>query len=214
MPSNRQFGSTSARCVSDADGADSARMHRRRRRRRHGSYSRRLCTSRSAMTLPEVMVGVALSSIVMGVLISLAIALKQRDRAIRSFAVESERRCELAELLRTDIRRAARVSLPDAMALVVTRPDGGETRYELTRAGCKRTVADSGGGKPRFDLFTVGSVTSWSLEPGPRGRRPLFAVTLNRASQKADKDSRRVPLLVYAALGADLPSTAAVAKSD
>jgi hypothetical protein len=180
-------------------------------------YERLGCTPRvlrSAMTLPEVMVGVALSSIVMGVLISLTIALKQRDRAIHSFAVESDGRCKLAELLRADIRSAIDVSISDHTMLVVTRSDGGEVRYELTPAGCKRSVSEPTRGRPRIDLFTIGKAAAWKLEMGPHGRRPLFVVTLNRALQAIGDDSPTVSLLVYAALGADVPAARAAVKPE
>jgi hypothetical protein len=170
---------------------------------------------RAAMTLVEVAVVVAVSSIVMGVLVSLAIALFQRDRAIRSFAVESDRRSEMAELLRTDIRRATDVKLLSDNVLLVTLYNGTEVRYELAETNCKRTVSMPEGSKPRFDSFAVGKAVSWSLEPGPPGRRPLFIVTLNRATRTADASARPNPLLlVYAALSADLPAAVATISSE
>jgi hypothetical protein len=169
---------------------------------------------RAAMTLPEVMVAVTLSSLVMGVLITLTIALKQRDRTIRSFAVESERRGELAELLRTDIRSATGVSLASATMLVVKRPGGGEVRYDLAASGCNRTVVEPNGSKVQFDSYVVGTATSWSLAPGPAGRRPLFVVTLNRSPGSKDTEARQIPLLVYGALGADLPAGVAAARAE
>jgi hypothetical protein len=157
------------------------------------------------MTLPEVIVAVTLSSIVLSVLISFTIALKQRDRTIRSFGVESERRRELAELLRTDIRDAVDVSLPSKTTLVVKRPGDSEIRYELTANGCNRTVVEPTGSKAQFDSYAVGAAISWSLEQGPAGRRPLFVVTMNRRPRSSATDAGSVPLLVYAALGADVP---------
>jgi hypothetical protein len=157
------------------------------------------------MVLVEVLVVTALSTIVMGTVISLAVVMIQRDRAIRSFAVQRERQSELAEKIRTEIRLADDVSLPAETMLVVTAADGTQTRYELTRSGCRRTVTEPGEDKPGFDLFAVGPATSWTLEKGPPGRRPLLIVTLNRAAPNADLDARPAPLIVYAALGADLP---------
>jgi hypothetical protein len=166
---------------------------------------RRASAAARGMVLVEVLVVTALSTIVMGTVISLAVVMLQRDRAIRSFAVQRERQSELAEKLRTEIRQAIDVSLPAETMLVVTAVNGAQTRYELTRAGCRQTVTGPGRDNPGIDLFAVGPATSWTLEKGPPGRRPLFIVTLNRAAPNADPDARPAPLIVYAALGADLP---------
>jgi hypothetical protein len=163
------------------------------------------------MTLVEVSVVVALSSVVMGVLISLTVALKQRDRTIHSFALESERQSELAELLRSDIRGAVDVSLLSDTVLVMTRPGGGGIRYEISPTNCQRVIADPRGAKPRFDSFAITGASNWSLEPGPVGRRPLLFVTLNRARPGNDKNAGRFPLLVTSVLGADVPIPVAAA---
>jgi hypothetical protein len=156
------------------------------------------------MMLLEVMVVAALTTVVMGVVISFMIALRQRDQSIRSFAVQCERQSELAEVLRTDIRQAADVTLPAETLLVVTAAGGGETRYELTATGCRRTVARPGRQQPGIDWFAVGPATSWTIDEGPPGSRPLLVVILKYTDSKSHTGARQLPMLVYAALGADL----------
>jgi hypothetical protein len=160
---------------------------------------------RSAISLLEVMVVTAVSTVIMGAVIFLAIALKQRDHAVRKLAVESERQSELAETLRSDIRLASDVSLPAETLLVVTAPDGRQMRYELAASGCRRTVVEPGVTAPRVELFLVGAAALWELDNGPAGRRPLRIVTLRRPVATVDARASGMPLLVYAALGADLP---------
>jgi hypothetical protein len=175
-----------------------------KRIRRH-LLSRREVAVPQAMVLIEMIVVAALAAMVMGVVISLTVALKKRDQAIRAFGVQCTRQSELAELLRTDIRQASDVSLPAETMLVITGVDGRGSRYELTATGCRRTVTTPGEGQPGLDWFAVGPATSWTLEEGSPGQRPLFMVTLNYADSKSAKGSRQLPMLVYAALGADLP---------
>jgi hypothetical protein len=158
-----------------------------------------------AMVLIEMMVVVALATMVMSVVISLTVSLKKRDQAIRTFGVHCERQGDLAELLRTDIRHALDVSLPAETLLVVTAQGGQQTRYELTATGCRRAVAMPGQKQPGIDWFAVGPASSWTLDEGPRGERPLLVVTLNYADSDSPTGSRLLPMLVYAALGSDLP---------
>ena len=157
------------------------------------------------MTLIEILVVVVLSSLVMGVIVTFAVALQRSDRNVRSLAVRGEQRSELAESLRSDIRRSAQVSLTSAKKLAMKLADGGEIQYELVDRGCRRIV-NAGGDSPERGLFAVGDAESWELEQEEAGRRPLLIVTLH--STKADKKSKMdsPSLLVYAALGADLPS--------
>jgi hypothetical protein len=166
------------------------------------------------MTLIEVTVVVALSSIVMGIVISLTVALKQKDRAMRAFAVESERLSELSETLRTDVRRANDLSRPADTMLVMSSPNNSQIQYELTASGCRRTVTKPGEAPTHVDLFAIGPAASWTIEQGPRGRRPLYIVTLHRLASAGDGESRVAPMLVYAALGADLPPTAIVSPTE
>jgi hypothetical protein len=157
------------------------------------------------MTLIEVLVATALASVVMGVVISLVVVLMQKDRQVRLFAVQSDRHNQLAEALRTDIRRADELSLVAPTVLVVRVPDEREMRYEITAGGCRRIVAEPGQRKPRVDFYAVGPAAAWSLKKGPPGRRPLYIATLQRTS--ATKKLPETPFFVYAALGADLPAS-------
>jgi hypothetical protein len=51
-------------------------------------------------------------------------------------------------------------------------------------------------------LFAVGEAARWQVERMASGRRPLVAVTLEQPADHGQ--TRAAPLLVYAALGADL----------
>jgi hypothetical protein len=158
---------------------------------------------RRAITLLEVLVVVALSSLVMGVVVSFAIALQQSDRNVRSFFVRIERLSELAEALRTDIRRAADASLASEKKLAITLASGGEIQYELGESGCQRVVTTDDKTPATREFFAVGACESWTLEHGTPGRRPLVMVTMRYAETDKEAKSGPAPLLVYAALGAD-----------
>ena len=157
------------------------------------------------MTLIEVVVVVALASILCGVAMSLLIGLRDWDRNMRQQSIQNEQLMRLSEMMRTDIRLAAEVSLPSNDAIIIRDSNQKQIRYELTPEGCHRivTLPDA---KPLADLFAVGRATTWTLEPGAPGNRPLFAVTLHRPSP--DNEKRAAPLLVYAAVGADAPPAA------
>jgi hypothetical protein len=181
-----------------------------RRRRPDGTMMRR--DTRNALMLVEVMVVVTLTSIMMGVVISLMIGLQRWDQSFRDRAVQSEQLARLAESVRTDIRSGADVSLPGTHVLQITGQGRGAARYELEAEGCRRVVELPENQATRSEFFAVGRVTSWKLERGPIGRRPLIIVTLDRLSPDDDTARRLPPLLIYAALGADLP--AALAPQD
>lgn len=161
---------------------------------------------RLAMSLIEVMVVVALTSILCGVAMSLLIELRDWDRNMSRQSIQNEQLLRLSEVMRTDIRQAAEVSLSSEEAIVIRSPNEKQIRYELTPEGCRRIETTSGDSKSLSDLFAVGRATSWTLEPGAPGNRPLFAVTLYRTSP--DNEKRTAPLLVHAAVGADAPPTA------
>jgi hypothetical protein len=158
------------------------------------------------MTLVEVLVVVALSSLTMGVVVSLVIALQRTDRDVQTFAVRNERRSDLAEVLRADVRRAAEVARPSEKKLAIRLASGGEILYELADGGCRRIVA-ADGAPPRTDFFAVGSAHAWKLGFGSPGRRPLIMLTMHYPEKDKKARSAGAPLLVYAALGADLPET-------
>ncbi len=156
------------------------------------------------MMLAEVMVAVALLTIVMGVVISLLVSLRQWDRRLRDGNTRVEQGLRLADRLRTDIRQSTDVSLPTKDALVITSTGNKQTRYELAPEGCLRTVGAGDAATSSRDLFSIGRAASWSLEPGPPGRLPMFIVSLHRANAADEQPVRPAPIVVCAALGADL----------
>jgi prepilin-type N-terminal cleavage/methylation domain-containing protein len=158
---------------------------------------------RRGLSLVEVLVVVALSSLVLGVVISLLVGLRQWDRRFLGRAVECDRLIELADALRADIRRATEFGVPSERQLTITTSTGAETRYELGPRGCTRTAETADAVGRRTELYAVGRAAAWHVERDATGRRPLVKVTLDRIGSETETP-RRVPLLVYGALGADL----------
>lgn len=157
------------------------------------------------MTLVEVMVVVTLSILILGLATSLFVAVQRRDFRIRGFAVEWERHAALVEQLRIDLRGATRASLADKGVLLVEQPGSRQIRYELSASGCRRSAQEPGQTTPRVEMFAVSRADAWTLEPGPPGRRQMFVVSLRRGERSEAPVGTKAPLLVYAALGADLP---------
>ena len=160
------------------------------------------------MTLIEVLVVVVLSSLVMGVVISFAVALQQSDRKVSASAVRGERWSELGAALRSDLRLAAEASLPEPKTLAIKLAGGREINYELVDGGCRR-VGGAADPFPDREFFAIGAVKSWTLDRGTTGRRPMIMATLNFAKNDKEHESQPAPMLVYAALGADLPNVVA-----
>jgi prepilin-type N-terminal cleavage/methylation domain-containing protein len=158
-------------------------------------------TRRPAMTLLEIMVAVAVTSLVAGVAISLLVGLRDWDSNLRRQSIHNEQMLRLSEALRSDIRQAVDVTLPSSDALVIRAENERLTRYELSPDGCRRIVTTPSEAKPVIDAFNVGPSTSWSLAQGAPGRHTLFAVTFHRSSP--NNEERHDPLIVHAAAGAD-----------
>jgi type II secretory pathway pseudopilin PulG len=156
------------------------------------------------MTLIEIMVAVAVMSLLAGVVISLLVGLRDWDRNMRRRGVQNEQMLRLGETMRADIRQAVEVTLPSSEALMIRAANDIVTRYELSPDGCRRIITSPGESKQAVDTFSVGPATSWGLAPGAPGRRPMFAVTLHRASP--NNSEPRDPLVVHAAAGADAAS--------
>jgi hypothetical protein len=151
-----------------------------------------------------MLVVVALSSLLMGVVVSLMLGLKQWDRLSRTNSTRNEQLLLLASALRTDIRGGADVLVSVEGPLVVMTAAGEQLRYELISEGCRRTVIAPGTAEPRADLFSIGKAAKWNVERKDAGKCPLVAVTLEQDVHKNDPAARRLlPFLVYAALGAD-----------
>jgi type II secretory pathway pseudopilin PulG len=178
----------------------------RNENKKRRAWMRQLRDNRLAMSLVEVMIVVAMTSILCGVAISLLLGLRDWDRDMRRQSMQSEQAMRLCEAMRTDIRQAAEVLQPSEDAVVIRSPNEKEIRYEITPEGCRRVVTTSNSAKPLTDLFSVGPAKSWALEPGAPGKRPLFAVTLHPVSP--DNEKHTAPLVVHAAVGADAPPAA------
>ena len=164
----------------------------------------RSAAGRRGMMLVEVCVAVALSTIVLGLVVSVAVALKQMDRRMQKRSVERERQLELAELIRTDIRLAAEVVLPSDKALVVRTTDGRQTRYEIAGDGIRRTIEMPDDKTVGNDLYAIPFVAAWEVERDESGRRPLVVVTMKRKFVENPYASKPIPFVAYAVLGADV----------
>lgn len=163
--------------------------------------------NRLAMSLVEVMIVVAMTSILCGVAISLLLGLREWDRDMRRQSMQSEQLMRLCDAMRTDIRQAAEVLQPSEDAVVIrSSSNEKQIRYEISSEGCRRIVTTSESAKPLTDLFAVGPAKSWTLEPGAPGKRPSFAVTLHPL--RLDNKKHAAPLVVYAAVGTDAPPAA------
>ena len=150
------------------------------------------------------MVVVALSSILLGVAVSLAISLQQWDGRFRDRLVSSDQLAELAESIRSDIRAAANVSLPTKDSLVISAIDQSEIRYELRPDRCERIIRRAPGSEEKRSLFSI-AAAAWKIEHGTSGRRPTIIVSLERPDvDKSAVDSAHI--VVYAAMGADSPN--------
>jgi type II secretory pathway pseudopilin PulG len=156
---------------------------------------------RRATTLVEVMAVAALMSILFGVVASLAVSLRHWDRQVREHSVRANQLSSLAETIRTDIRRATRVSQIDKKVVAVTGPDKREIRYELQPDGCRRVVKTPGDSSQKVDTFAIGPAEAWKLETATTGRRPAYTITLERSD--TNKSSNSAPFYVYAAIGSE-----------
>ncbi len=160
---------------------------------------------RRAFSLVEMLVVVALSTILLGVVMTLLQGLIKRDRGARNASLHSQQLAELAELLRTDIRRGTDVSLAGEEALIVQSSSGERIKYDLDSVSCQRTVSPAGPGKALTDRLAIGLATAWRVRRETSGNRPLVTVTLERIAAE-DRQTPTAPLLVCAALGADAAS--------
>ena len=161
---------------------------------------------RTGLMLVEVSVAVALSSLVLGLLVSMLVVLTQMDRRMQYRAIERQRQLELAERLRTDLRLATDVTLRNDKTLIVHRPDERQARYDIVSAGIRRTTHSSDGKASESDIFAIQLAEAWQIERNQAGRHPLIMVTWRRSAAKKPQ-SRPIPFLVFAALGVDVRET-------
>ena len=167
---------------------------------------------RNGFTLIEMLVVVALSSLLLAVVLSLMMGLIQWNRLSHTTSTRNDQLLRLASALRSDIRSGADVLVSVEGPLVVMTASGEQLRYELGPEGCQRTVIAPGSADRPADVFAIGAAAKWNVERKPAGKRPLLAVKIERVAEKEPTAPRLMPFLVYAALGADAWERAAPAN--
>jgi prepilin-type N-terminal cleavage/methylation domain-containing protein len=173
---------------------------------------RQACRFRRAMTLVEVMVVVSLSSVLLGVVITVAVGLQQWDSRFREHAVHGDQLARLAEAIRSDIRQATDVSLPGKDVLAIAAANGIKISYEIRPEGCQRMTKRFDAASQPGELFTIGPVSHWKVEREAGGRRPAVVISLEAPGADEFKTGP-TQMLVYATLGADLPDATKVETS-
>jgi len=153
------------------------------------------------MSLIEVMVAATLSSILLGVVISLAVRLQQWDRQFRNSGVRSSNAERLTESLRSDIRNAKEVSLADKSNIALTTVDHQEIHYELLPDGCQRTVKRAENATESHDSFIIGSSGSWHVERDASGRRSAIIASFEETPREGENTNPS--LYVHAIVGAN-----------
>src|SRR5215213_9564264 len=131
---------------------------------------------RCATTLVELVVVMTLVSIVLLIVGSLAVHLRQWDHRVRDHSQHTSQLAILAETIRADIRRAASVTLPAEKVVAIAGSDKSETRYELQLGICRRVVKTPSGTLPTIETFAIGPADSWKLENAAPGRRPAYTI--------------------------------------
>jgi type II secretory pathway pseudopilin PulG len=159
---------------------------------------------RRATTLVEMLVVVTLLTILLGIVGSLAVHLRQWDRQVRDHSLHGNQLANLAETLRADVRRATGVTLPEKNIVAIVGPEGREIRYELQPDACRRTVKIPGEPTAKTETFAIGPADSWKLEMAAPSRYPAYTLSLER-SDFGKATSQSAPFVVYAALGSDTP---------
>jgi type II secretory pathway pseudopilin PulG len=159
---------------------------------------------RRATTLVELLVVVTLVTILLSIVGSLAVHLRQWDRQVRAHSQHGNQLANLAETLRADFRQATSVTLPAKNTVAIAGPESREIRYELQSEGCRRTVKIPGETSPKIETFAIGSTDSWKLETAAPGRHPACTLSLE-LSDFGKATSESAPFFVYAALGSDTP---------
>src|SRR5690349_8911620 len=108
------------------------------------------------MTLVEVMVAVALTTILLSVVASLTVGLQQWDRRFRTTNVRLDNQARLAEVLRSDIRNADDLSQPEKETFVLTSHNQRQIRYKFRPDGCERVVTAATNATESNEMFTIG----------------------------------------------------------
>jgi type II secretory pathway pseudopilin PulG len=159
---------------------------------------------RRATTLVELLVVVTLVTMLLAIVGSLAVHLRQWDRQVRDHSQHGNQLANLAETLRADVRRATSVALPAKNTVAIVGPQNREIRYEVQSEACRRTVNIPGNTSPKIETFAIGPADSWKLETATPGRRPAYILSLER-SDFSKATFRSAPFFVYASLGSDTP---------
>src|SRR4051812_38179851 len=152
--------------------------------------------NRRATTLVELLVVVAIVSIMFSIVVSLAVRLRQWDHHVRDHSQHANQMASLAEAIRADVRRAKSITLPEKKTVTVIGADSREIRYELQPGSCRRVVKTSGEASPRIETYAIGPADFWNLDTAAPGRRPAYTITLERADP--DKTvAQSTPFFVY-----------------
>ena len=171
-----------------------------------------LRADRQAMTLVEIMVAVTLTSVLLSVVISVTVGLQRWDSRFRNDQARRANLNQLADMIRSDVRRAAAAPVAEKDRLVLTLPDQREIRYELQPDCCWRSIAQPGNTTESKVPYMIGKYNSWRVERVPSGRWPAIEVSLEEPAAR-DKGIQLPTLYVYASLGADLPNASSVGKT-
>lgn len=173
----------------------------------------RSCRGRAGFSLIEMLVVVALSSLLLGIVVSLMFGLREWDQLSRVNNTRNEQLLRLAGVLREDIRNGNKVLVSLEGPLVVLTASGAQSRYELRPEGCLRTVSKPGQQERPADLFSIGAAGRWIVGQKSAGHRPLVEVTLEAGERTRPSEKQRLlPFLVCAALGGNNPAPTSSAE--
>ncbi len=162
--------------------------------------------ARRATTLVELLVVTTLMTILLAIVGTLVVRLRQWDRQVRDHSQHGNQLAALAEAIRTDVHGATTVTLPAKTAIAIGRSDGREIRYELQPGGCRRLVKTPGETSPRIEAFAIGTADAWKLDSAEPGRHPAYLLSLER-SEPEKAISRSAPFFVYATTGGEKHKT-------
>lgn len=166
------------------------------------------------MTLVEVMVAVAVTSVLLGVVVTLFAGLQQWDRRFRDMNLHRDQRAQLLEIIRTDIRNAKDVAVSNPQVLEVSYSNSGMIRYELTPNGCLRTKFTDGKTPSSRGLFSIGGNRVWRLDRDTTGVQPLIVVAIQvSSSSESTGEASKAMGEAHAVIGADRPSPSLVQQT-
>jgi prepilin-type N-terminal cleavage/methylation domain-containing protein len=162
---------------------------------------------RRGMTLVEVSVAVAISTLLLGIAVTLLVRLQGWDARFRDDSVATRQVAQLAELIRGDVRSATNVAVESPKLLTVSLQGDRDVRYELLPSGCLRIVEHPVGKEEQRELFRVGRELTWNVESSQTGIYPNDVITLELAVDEGTRVAK-VLFVVSSNRGADLPPVA------